>query len=247
MNLAPPDALAAKISLHTPLTDPERAALGGFVRRTQTVLPGVTLAAAGEPLDIATIVVDGMLARTKMLRDGRRQILSLLLPGDLVDAHASVLKTRDDNLEALSRSEVAIVPQSRVAEVGAQHPRLHEAFLREAFIEAAIVREWVLNVGQRNAMEALAHLFCELHYRMNAVGRVAKGAFAFPLRQQDLADALGVSAVHLNRVFLQLRETGLVTAGGKTLTIVDLSGLRQAAHFDSDYLHLDRANTALSA
>jgi CRP-like cAMP-binding protein len=236
--------LQRKIELHTRLDDRERAAVATLLTRPQTIRAGAAVAVAGEPLDVATIVLSGMLCRSKMLPDGRRQILSLLLPGDVVDAHASVLRKRDDNLEAVCESAIAIVPQSRIHALEQDHPRLHEAFLREAFIEAAIAREWVLNVGQRNAIEALAHLVCELHVRMDGVGLTAQGRFPFPLKQQHLADALGLSTIHLNRVLGHLRASGQIGLERRSLSVADPPALRALAHFSPDYLHFDQTLAA---
>jgi CRP-like cAMP-binding protein len=240
----PADALAAKIGLHTALGDEELAALRTLLTRPFSVAAGESLAAAGDPLDVCTIVIEGLICRTKALPDGRRQILSLLVPGDLVDAEAIVLRRRDDELEAVSASTVAVVPQQRLAAVGQQHPRLREAFLREALIEAAIAREWVRNIGRRNAKEALAHLLCELHQRLDGVGRVFDGRFQFPLQQQQLADALGLSTVHLNRVFRELRGEGLIALERRWLTLTDIAALRRLAHFDPSYLHFARSEAA---
>ncbi|MDE2486457.1 MAG: Crp/Fnr family transcriptional regulator [Alphaproteobacteria bacterium] len=231
---------AAKIAAHTPLSDAESAALGALVTRIQIVPAGDTVAAAGEPLDVATIVLEGIVARSKLLPDGRRQILSFLLPGDLVDAFASVLRRRDDNLEAITAAKVAVVPQTRVAAVAAEFPRLHEAFLREAFIETSIAREWVLNVGQRTADESLAHLLCELSWRMETLGLARGGVVPFPFKQQQLADALGLSTIHLNRVLRNLRGSGLIHLEARALTVLDAEALRRMAHFNPEYLHLSR-------
>jgi CRP-like cAMP-binding protein len=236
--------LTRKLELHTRLDERERAALGLLLTRAQTVRTGVAVAVVGEPLDLATVVLSGMLCRTKALPDGRRQILSLLLPGDVVDPHASVLRKRDDNLEAIGETTIAVVPQARIEVLEAEHPRLREAFLREAFIEASVLREWVLNVGQRNASEALAHLICELHIRMEGVGLAAQGRFPFPLKQQHLAEALGLSVIHLNRVLRQLRASGLIRLEGRWVTVVDAPALRALAHFDPDYLHFDQTLAA---
>lgn len=234
----------AKIGLHTELTPAEAAALAGVVTRPVAWPAGAVLAVAGDPLDTATVVLDGVAARAKHLPDGRRQILSLLLPGDIVDAHASVLRRRDDALEAVSAVTAAIVPQSRIHAVGAEHPRLHEAFLREAMIEASVAREWVLSLGRRTAPEALAHLICELCVRFDGVGLARDGRYPFPLKQQHLADCLGLSLIHLNRVVQQLRAGGLIRVERRTLTVPDPAALRALAHFRPDYLHFDTARAA---
>ncbi|CAN5487426.1 hypothetical protein BH10PSE3_BH10PSE3_04060 [soil metagenome] len=113
--------------------------------------------------------------------------------------------------------------------------------MREALIEGAIGREWVINVGRRSTLEALAHLICELKLRMDAVGIGADETYPFALTQQDLADALGVTAIHLNRILKQLRASGAIDLKAKTLEVRDWSRLVALAHFSPGYLHLDRA------
>lgn len=228
-----------KLGLHTRLDDSDRAALTTLVTRPLPLRAGETLTRAGDPLDVTTIVLEGMLCRTKQFPDGRRQILSLLLPGDLVDAQAAVLRRRDDDLEAVGGASVSVVPQSRLTDLAAKHPALREAFLREALIEAAIAREWVRNLGRRNAKEALAHLLCELHCRFDSVGLVNGGKFPFPLKQEQMADALGLSTIHLNRVYRELRNQGLLSQDGRWVTVPQVGALRRVAHFQPSYLHLD--------
>jgi CRP-like cAMP-binding protein len=240
----PTHVLVAKLSLHTHLDAAEKQALVGLVTRTHRWKAGEAVAAPGEALDIATIVLDGMMARTKNLPDGRRQILSLLLPGDMVDAQASVLRRRDDALEAVSGVVAAIVPQSRMAAIGAQFPRLHEAFLREAMIEASVAREWVLSLGRRTAQEALAHLLCEVCLRLDAVGLGRDGSYSFPPKQQQLADCLGLSNIHLNRVVKQLRDAGLIEIERRTLRVENRPALERLAKFNPDYLHFDSPRAA---
>jgi CRP-like cAMP-binding protein len=241
---APADVVVAKLAAHSRLEPVEEAALVGMIARTHRWQAGEMIAMPGDPLDTATVVLDGMVGRTKDLPDGRRQILSLLLPGDIVDAQASVLRQRDDALEAISTVDAAIVPQSRVAAVAAEFPRLREAFLREALIEASVAREWVLNLGRRTAQEALAHLICELCLRLDAVGQGHGGRYRFPLKQQQLADCLGLSTIHLNRVMTQLRGAALFTLERRCLTLGDRAALHRLAKFSPDYLHFDISQAA---
>lgn len=238
------EIFAAKMSLHVELSAAEKAALLAMVTRPQTSKAGSPVAAVGDPLDTATVVLDGLLARTKQLPDGRRQILAILIPGDLVDVHASVLRQRDDQLEAISTATVAVIPQSRIAGVAAEFPRLHEAFLREAFIEAAIAREWVLNIGRRTALEGMAHLLCELIHRWDAVGLSDGGKYPFPLKQQHLADCLGLSTIHVNRVVQQLRSSGLIELERRSLSVLKRQDLQRLADFTPGYLHVTGAKAA---
>lgn len=234
----PVDRFTAKIRRHTPLSAEEQEALVKLVSRPVFYPSGATIADVGDLLDIATIPLEGLIGRSKSLGDGRRQILAVLLPGDFVDAQASVMRHRTDSLEALDDSKVAIIPQSRIEAVAAAFPRLREAFLREAFLETAITREWVLNIGRRTAVEGLAHLLCELTVRMDAVGLCRDGRYPFRWRQQQLADALGLSAIHLNRVIQELRRSGCIRLDRETLEILDRDRLCAVAGFDGTYLEI---------
>lgn len=105
-------------------------------------------------------------------------------------------------------------------------------------MDEAVLREWVVNAGRRPAYEGMAHLMCEMHLRMKQVGLVSDHEIALPLTHEELGDALGLTAIHTNRVLKQLREEGLITFKGKVLTIHDLDGLRKAGGFDPEYLHV---------
>lgn len=230
-----------KLASHTAISTAEITILQELVGAPVTFKSGAMIAASGDRLDQATLMLEGLACRSKILADGRRQILSLLLPGDVIDAHASLLGARDDNIEALTPCRIGRASQGALTAIGLSHPRLAEALLREALIEGAIWREWVINVGRRSTLEALAHLICELKLRMDTVGMAVDGAYPFPLTQQDLADALGVTAIHLNRVFRMLRASGTVDLKAKTLEIRDWPRLLALAHFSPGYLHLDRS------
>jgi CRP-like cAMP-binding protein len=234
-------AIGRKLSSHTEISTTDIALLLGLIHAPTTFKSGAMIAASGDRLDHATLMIEGLACRSKILADGRRQILSLLLPGDVIDAHASLLGERDDNIEALTTCRIGRASQSQLTVIGLAQPRLAEALLREALIEGAIWREWVINVGRRSTLEALAHLICELKLRMDTVGIGADGTYPFALTQQDLADALGVTAIHLNRMLKQLRATGTIDLKAKSLEIRDWPRLLAFAHFNPGYLHLDRA------
>lgn len=228
----------AKLEAHTELDSSDRLALAGLVTDARFWEPGHTLAASGDPLEAAVLVLEGVLARTRRLADGRRQIVGLLFAGDAADAVGAVLPRRDDDLETLSAVAAAIVPQSRISALCEAFPRLREALQREALMEASRAREWMVSTGRRAADEALAHLICELWARSKALGQAGNDSFEFPLTQQQVGDCLGLSTVHVNRVFRQLRVTGLLRLQGRRLSVVDGPGLQRLAAFESDYLHL---------
>lgn len=235
----PPVAIVARrLALHSTLDDAATAALEPLLGRPTQFQPRALIAEAGDVADLITIVHDGFACRTSVLPDGRRQIHSLFLPGDTADAEAPLLRLRLDNVEALSRCSVWLVPKTRLADLVRTQPRLAAAFAREAAIAAQVAREWVVNIGQRTALERVAHLICEMHARLGAIGRVSDETFLQPLTQQEIADAQGLSAVHVNRVLQELRAERLIQTEGRSLTVLDLQRLQQLAMFDPLYLHL---------
>jgi CRP-like cAMP-binding protein len=227
-----------RLRLHSRVDAGSAAALSGLLGRPSRFEAGSLIAEAGDDADIVTVVQNGVAARLNHLPDGRRQIHSLFIPGDTADAEISLLKVRPDSLQAISEVWAWRVPRGRVAALGATDPRLAEALAREAAIAAQVAREWVVNIGRRNAEERIAHLICELHARMGAVGLVRDGGFFQPLTQQDLADAQGISAVHVNRVLQGLRARCLIRTARHHLVVLDLERLQTIALFDPVYLSL---------
>lgn len=201
--------------------------------------PHTDIVREGDPPCTVRVVVSGWVCRYKQLPDGRRQIIALLLPGDVCD-HYDGLNELDHALGALTEATLReIDPVAYTAAVQAMDS-VGRTLQWAASVEVAIQREWTFNVGRRDKLEGLAHLFCELYHRLDAVGLVEDSGYHMPLTQLDLADALGATAVHINRVLKALRGAGLVVLSQRRLTIPDLAALEKVALFDPAYLHLHR-------
>jgi CRP-like cAMP-binding protein len=179
-----------------------------------------------------------------LLPNGARQIHAILLPGDAADVEASLLARRSDSIQALSNCSIWLVPSSRLAALPRTDESLAEAFLREATVNAEIAREWIVNLGRRSADQRIAHLLCELCTRMDVMGVGKDGAYPFIFTQMDIADAQGLTAVHVNRVMKGLKETGLITLKARVLTVLDRLGLERVGLFDPGFLHLRPAAAA---
>jgi CRP-like cAMP-binding protein len=143
----------------------------------------------------------------------------------------------------LSRATVAVIPKKRMLEVMNDHPRIQRALWWATLVDEAILREWLVNIGQRDAYERVAHLFCELWARLSAVGLAAEDHFTLPLTQEELGDTVGLTAVHVNRTLQRMRAEGLIEFHRKQLTIRDPRRLMDAAGFEPNYLHLERRPT----
>ena len=199
---------------------------------------GVLVAQTGDAPDLMTIVQKGVAGRSSILPNGRRQIHSLFLPGETADAEIALFDVRPDNLEILTPCTLWLAPMKRMAALLRSEPELTEAFAREAAIASQVAREWVVSLGQRTALQRIAHLICELDARFGALGLVEADTFIQPLTQQTLADAQGLSTVHVNRVLQDLRDRNLICVERRRLTILDRDRLQRLALFDGRYLYL---------
>ena len=236
---------ATKLSRVARLSAEDRDLLDRLISRPVKFDSGRNVISQGEPPDHVNVVVSGWVARYKILGDGQRQIMGLMLPGDLCDLHAFVLKAMDHSLSAVGAAEIAMLPRRDVASILETRSALTAALWWCSLQNEAILREWITSLGRRDAYRRAAHLLYELYTRLSVAGvAVDEPGFDFPLTQTDLSDALGLSVVHVNRVLQRLREEGLIVLRRGRLIIPDPDALAQAADFDPSYLHLDEQGGA---
>ncbi len=191
----------------------------------------------GATPDHIHLILEGWAARYKLLPDGARQITAFLIPGDFCDLHVTVLAEMDHGIVALAPCKVAYLDAKVLDEITSKHSTLTKALWWMTLVDEAVLRQWVVN-GRRRAIPALAHLLCELHQRMKSIGLVDDRVFELPLTQEELADATGMSSVHMNRTIQSLRERGLIEFRMKKLRIPDVQALAKTGGFDDSYLHL---------
>jgi CRP-like cAMP-binding protein len=249
MSLAPKSAgeglrtlvqpLIRKLEVFGPLTTEERRALCELPLQLRHCEAHENLVVRGEPPDGVLLVLSGFAIRYTRFPDGRRQIVGLMLPGDLCDIRIGLVRRMDHSVAALTSLVAGVIPTADLYLVMEKHARLARALWWASFVEESIAREWIVNVGYRSAYERLAHLLCEVYYRFEAVGLARDHVCDLPIRQSELADTLALSAVHVNRTLMELRRTGLMSLDHRRLTIHDMPGLRAAAAFHPGYLHLD--------
>jgi CRP-like cAMP-binding protein len=213
-----------------------RAAIGSITE----FRAGQVIVRAGTTLSQSTLLIDGLVARYKDLSDGQRQIMEIHVAGDFVDLHGFLLKRLEHHVGALSAVRVAFVPHDQLRRITEQEPHLSRLLWFSTLIDAAIQREKILSVGRRTALARVAHIICELEVRLDTLGLAAGGRFALPLTQLDLADATGLTSVHVNRMLRRLRDDGIMTFRGGEVAIHDLDGLQRVAEFDPAYLYLER-------
>ncbi|WP_420138795.1 Crp/Fnr family transcriptional regulator [Sphingomonas sp.] len=194
----------------------------------------------GEQLSASTLLLDGMMCRYKDLNNGQRQITELHVPGDFVDLHSFTLKRLDHHILALTACRVVEVPHDRLEAITEEHPHLTRLYWFATCLDAAIHREWEVSLGRRTALAKIAALFCEMRVRFDVVGMTDGDSYALPLTQMDLAECLGLTAIHVNRTLKELREQNLAQFKAGQVTILDLPRLERVAQFNPDYLYLDR-------
>jgi CRP-like cAMP-binding protein len=199
-----------------------------------------------KPRDVH-LLLSGWACRYKQLEDGRRQVVSFFLPGDMCDLNVFILKEMDHSIGTITPVTIADLSRDFFDEISAGFPRVATALWWETLVNVAIQREWTMNLGQRTASERMAHLLCELFFRLRLAGLTEDNSCEFPLTQADLADATGLSKVHVNRTLQALRAAELVMLKGKTLTVPSLERLMDAGLFNPNYLHMDHEGSQLDA
>ena len=235
------NALIRKLESFEALTDQDHQALHAFVLRNRSVGARVDLVQEGDAPEHVHLILDGYACRYKVLSDGQRQIMAYFVPGDFCDLNVFILDQMDHSIGTITACQVVEISRSAIDEIMANHPRITRALLWCALVDEAILREWLVNMGAREANERIAHFICELYMRLDAVGRVRDNSFAFPFTQTEVADTMGLSNVHVNRVLRELRESGLVTLKQRVLTILDLDRMKDYCKFNPNYLHLKNA------
>lgn len=193
------------------------------------------------------LILSGWACRYKQLEDGRRQVVSFFLPGDMCDLNVFILKEMDYSIGTITPVTIADLSREFFDEISAGYPRIATALWWETLVNAAIQREWTMNLGQRTASERMAHLLCEIYFRLRLGGLTDDSSCDFPLTQSDLADATGLSKVHVNRTLQELRATGLIVLKGKTLTVPSLERLMNTGLFNPNYLHMEHEGRQLDA
>lgn len=191
----------------------------------------------GEPTSTCSLLVSGFAFRQKLIDSGARQIISIHIPGEFLDLQNAFLDVADHNVQSLNRAGVAMVGKAALLGLMDQRPNIRRAVWMDSLVDASIFREWVVNVGRRDARARIAHLLCELAARLRVLGDGNEEMFDFPLTQEQIADATGLTAVHTNRTLQALRKDGLISLASSRLQILDWEGLCAAGDFNERYLH----------
>jgi CRP-like cAMP-binding protein len=233
------EPLYLQLGQHDDLSNEEKAVLAETVTFGRDFEKGQDLVSTGSRPAYSTMLLDGLAARYKVLEDGGRQFTSLQVPGDFVDLHAFLLKTMDHGIVALSPCRVMFADHSKLRTITERAPHLTRLLWLDTLVDGAIHREWIVAMGRRSKTSHLAHLICELFVRLQVVKRTSGMSFDLPLSQAEMADVLGLSVVHMNRVIGSLKKTKVITWVNHTVTILDWDQLAELAEFDLTYLSMN--------
>jgi CRP-like cAMP-binding protein len=229
-----------KFARRAPLSESDRQALLALPYQQQSREAGRYIVREGETPTQCVLILSGLAYRHKITVEGTRQIVSVHIPGDFVDLEGALLNVSDHNVQALTRCELALVPKAALQQLLLEHPQVARAMWIDTLIDGSIYREWVLNVGRRNAPARLAHLLCEFARRLEAAGMAEDGGYELPMTQEQLADALGLTPVHVNRTLKALEQDGLLRREKRFVSFPNKQRLRETAGFNELYLHLDQ-------
>jgi CRP-like cAMP-binding protein len=231
------DPFVAKLQTHARLSDEEVDALFSLQVSERVCDPGTFLFREGTPAEYCCVVLSGFTCRHKIAGNGNRQILAVHMKGDGVDLQNALLRLADHNIQALTRVTAAMIPAASVMRLIDRYPGIARAMWIETLMDSSIQREWMMNVGRRDARARIAHLLCELGYRQEMAGIAPRDFYWLPLTQEQLADATGLTSVHVNRVLGGLRSEGVLSARARQVQVPDWSRLAAIGDFRTTYLH----------
>jgi CRP-like cAMP-binding protein len=233
--------LVRKLLLHAKLDEQDQRAILNLPHVCRQLEGGRYIVREGDKPTHSCLLVSGFVIRHKLVEGGGRQIVNIHVAGDMCDLQNALLATADHNVQTLTPCEAAFIPREALVDLSFARPAVGKAFWLETLVEASIAREWIANVGRRDARARIAHLLCEFAYRLDAVGLGEECNFQLPMTQEQLADTTGLTAVHVNRTLRALDAEGLTTRSQRLVKINDWKRMAKVADFRSTYLHLPEA------
>jgi CRP-like cAMP-binding protein len=231
--------LIRKLEGHSPLSDADREAILALPFRTASMEAGSYIVREGDRPQSCCVLLSGFAYRSKSAGESGRQICSIHVRGDFVDLQNSLIAVADHDVQTLTDAGMAFIPRQAILDLAAARPAVAQALWLDTLIDAAIFREWIANVGRRDARTRIAHLLCELAARQREAGLSVQLEFELPMTQHQLADATGLTPVHVNRVLQALGADGLISRDKRRVVVNDWERLCEAGDFDPTYLHQD--------
>lgn len=238
MLIHPLAPLLNTLDLRSPIPEPDREAILALPHTLMSLEPGDYLVREGDLPTSCAVLVSGFAYRQKLTGAEGRQILSIHIPGEALDFQHIFLDVADHSVQMLTRGDVAIIPRADIQRICRAREAVGHAILINILVEASILRECVLNIGRRDAKSRLAHVLCELAVRLDAYDLAEDMGYHLPMTQAELADALGLTPVHLNRVIRSLEADGMIKRSNRLISFPDWDAMREVADFNDRYLHL---------
>lgn len=230
--------MVRKLQLWQSLSDCDADAILALPHTVRTLEAGQYLIWDGDKPQHTCLLLDGFAYRHKLAGNGSRQILSIHMKGDIVDLQNSLLGIADHNVQMLTTGHVALIPVEAMRTIAFNYPHVGMAMWYETLVEGSIFREWIVNVGRRNARTRIAHLLCEFALRLEVAELGEQSSYELPITQEQLGDAVSLTPVHVNRTLMRLEEDGLIERTKRVITIRDWTQLAKTADFEPRYLHL---------
>ncbi len=192
----------------------------------------------GDHIHVASLVLDGLAARFDANKRGERQITAVHIPGDMCDLHSIIFPVANWGIELLTKTTILKVPHAALRTIASQYPAVAAAFWRDTVVDAGILAKWVANMGRKDSRSRFAHLLCEIGSRMELAGVASRASFQLKMTQQNIADALGLTLVHVNRKIQELRSEGLIQTTKGEIRILDWPALAEIADFRYSYMQI---------
>ena len=229
------------------LSAEDRAAILELPHQVRTIQRGHFMVREREKATHTCVMLAGVSARSKVVGTGHRQIVAVHMRGDMVDLQNSLLEIADHSVEALTISRVAMIPRDEIVRLAEQRPQVGRALWLDTLVEGSISREWVANIGRRDARTRIAHILCEFAIRLKVAGLVENDRYELPMTQEQLADASGLTSVHVNRTIRALEAERLIERPHpRSIQYKDWRAIADVGDFDSNYLHLHRMEKAVA-
>jgi len=236
--------MVRKLELWKALSEDDRRAVLALPFTKRYLSAGQHLVWDGDQPQYTTLLLSGFAYRHKVAGNGGRQIMSIHMKGDILDLQNSLLGTADHNVQMLSSGDVALIPVAAIQDIAFDYPSIGRAMWYETLVEGSIFREWLLNVGRRDARTRISHLLCEFAMRVEMADLGKQTEYELPITQEQLADATSLTPVHVNRMLMALEADGLIKRDKRVISISDWKQLAKVADFQPRYLHADARRPA---
>lgn len=233
------EPLVEKLAYRSELDEADRAAIMALPATLRSMERGQFTVREREVARYSCVMLSGFSIRSKLVATGERQILAIHMKGEVVDLQNSMLRVADHSVQMLTAGRIAMIPRESVISLTLERPRIGQAMWIDTLVDGSIFREWLANLGRRDARTRIAHLLCEFAVRLQAAGLRRDTHYELPMTQEQLADATGLTAVHVNRSLKTLVQEGLISRPNpRSILVGDWRALAYAADFDTNYLHL---------